>query len=156
MGVGGVGGLRKVEREREPGEGWRVVLGSWRRADLAFLRRVLALRFCWEWSKLGEEWVWLVVGPVLCCRIRVDVCGCVMVGVGGGLSGKVMAVVGVAVAMWLGPEDCAQLLWRSAQRVPSLLRGSAGLRPGLWRKEQVGVGEQVGGLRAQVNEVTVN
>ena len=66
------------------------------------------------------------------------------------MSGKVMAVVGVAVVMWLGPEDCAQLLWRSAQRVPSLLRGSAGLRPGLWRKEQVGVGEQVGGLRAEV------
>ena len=63
---------------------------------------------------MGEEWVWLVVGPVLCCRIRVDVLGCVMVGGEGGLSGEMVTFVGVAAVVWLGPGVCAQLLWRSA------------------------------------------
>ena len=99
---------------RKLGEGLKVVLRSCRRAILIFLRRMSALKFCWEWSKLEEEWVCLIVDPVLYCRIRVDVLGCVMVGGEGGLLGEMVTFVGVAAVVWLGPGVCAQLLWRSA------------------------------------------
>ena len=33
---------------RKSGEGLKVVLRSWRRAILIFLRRMSALKFCWE------------------------------------------------------------------------------------------------------------